>query len=186
MFKKHDESENIAPTSLRPGGDSAQSLDRKSSSPSVSTSSVSTGVASIGPTIRINGDISGNEDLIIRGEISGSIALPENIVTIGKEGSIDADVHAKSVEIEGHVAGTVHASELVRVKPSGQVTGDIAAPRVVLEDGCQFKGGIDMQETRQPATSNKPETTRKSNGASAIHKPAQDKIIDEGSMLKAS
>lgn len=172
MFKKHDESENKAPTALRPGGGTGHEFDRKSST--ADSTGSSSGLASIGPTIKITGDISGNENLVIRGEISGSISLPDNTVTIGKEGSIDADVHAKSVEVEGNVSGTVQASELVRVKPSGCVTGDIVAPRVVLEDGCQFKGGIDMQESKQPVVaSNTGTVSSKSNTPST---PAQDQM----------
>ncbi len=174
MFKKHESSENTAPTSLRPGGGNSPSLSQDST-PSASGSSTSGPQASIGPSIRINGDIAGNENLIIHGQISGSISLPNNMLSVGKQGSIDADVSAKAVEIEGKVAGTVQAAEIVRVKPSGQVKGDIAAPRVVLEDGCQFRGGIDMQEQKLAGESKPSES--KANGATPpAGKSSQTKI----------
>ena len=177
MFKKQDSAEESAtPTSLRPGGSSSSpSLDQKQTS--AKSSAVSSGAsASIGPSIRINGDIAGNENLIIHGQVAGSISLPNNMVVIGKEGSIDADVSAQAVEIEGKVSGTVQAAELVRVKPSGYVKGDIAAPRVVLEDGCQFRGGIDMQEQQIAGASKSSDFQAKSNGSANPAKTPQDPI----------
>ena len=170
MFKKHDSTENTAPTSLRPGGSNSPSLGQDTTPSSTSTAPSSQ--ASIGPSIRINGDIAGNENLVVNGQVSGSIALPNNMLVIGKQGSVDADVSAKSVEIEGKVAGTVQAAELVRVKPSGQVKGDIGAPRVVLEDGCQFRGGIDMQEQKIAGVNKPTESKEKTNGAT----PPQGKV----------
>ena len=176
MFKKQDSSENTAPTSLRPGGGNSPSLDKASaSSPSAGTSR-STSQASIGPSIRINGDIAGNEDLVIHGQVAGSISLPNNTLTVGKQGGIDADVSAKIVEVEGKVSGTVQAADIVRVKPSGQVKGDIAAPRVVLEDGCQFRGGIDMQEQKPAAESKSSEANVKTNGAAPPNKPQSSNL----------
>ncbi len=174
MFKKQDSSENPAPTSLRPGGGNSPSLDKASSSPSTGTSR--TAQASIGPSIRINGDIAGNEDIVIHGQVAGSISLPNNTLTVGKQGGIDADVSAKTVEIEGKVSGTVQAADIVRVKPSGQVKGDIAAPRVVLEDGCQFRGGIDMQEQKLAGESKSAETNVKTNGAAPPPSKSQTSV----------
>ena len=173
MFKKHESSENTTPASLRPGGATGTSLDLPSSSAKPATSSKTS--ASIGPSIRINGDIAGNEDLIIHGQVAGSISLPNNMLRIGKEGSVDADVSAKAVDIEGKVAGTVQAAEIVRVQPSGYVKGDIAAPRVVLEDGCQFRGGIDMQEQQISGSHNKQSDVQvKTNGTGNPSNPSQN------------
>lgn len=171
MFKKHDSSENTAPASLRPGGSTGGGLELPSSSVKPATKSTSS--ASIGPSIRINGDIAGNENLIIHGQVAGSISLPNNMLTVGKEGSIDADVSAKAVDIEGKVSGTVQASEVVRVQPTGYVKGDIAAPRVVLEDGCQFRGGIDMQEQQISGSNKQGDAHTKTNGAGNQAKPHQ-------------
>jgi len=165
MFKKQESAENATPTSLRPGGGNSPSLSQESTS-STSTAGSTGPTASIGPSIRINGDIAGNENLVIHGQVAGSISLPNNMLTIGKQGSVDADVSAKNVEIEGKVSGTVQAAEIVKVNPSGQVKGDIAAPRVVLEDGCQFRGGIDMQEQKLAGESKSTDATKaKANGA---------------------
>ena len=173
MFKKHESSENPTPASLRPGGATGSSLDLPSSSTKAAAASSSSS-ASIGPSIRINGDIAGNENLVIHGQVAGSISLPNNMLTIGKEGSVDADVSAKAVDIEGKVSGTVQAAEIVRVQPSGYVKGDIAAPRVVLEDGCQFRGGIDMQEQQISGSNKQTEVQQKANGVANPSKPPHE------------
>ncbi len=104
------------------------------------------GTATIGASIEVNGEITGKEDLIINGHVVGTISLRENSVSIGKNGRVSADVLAKNIVVEGEVKGELRGSEQVTVEPSGRVTGDIRAPRVILNDGCQFKGSVDMEE----------------------------------------
>ena len=100
--------------------------------------------ASIGPTIQINGDVSGTEDLTIDGQVEGTINLKENVLTVGKEGHVNATVNARTILVEGKVEGDLRGDEQVVVQRSGNVRGNIVAPRVTLEDGCKFKGSIDM------------------------------------------
>ena len=100
--------------------------------------------ASIGPTIQINGDVTGNEDLTIDGQVEGTINLKENVLTVGKEGHVNATVNARTILVEGKVEGDLKGDEQVVVQRSGNVRGNIVAPRVTLEDGCKFKGSIDM------------------------------------------
>ena len=100
--------------------------------------------ALIGPGISVDGDISGNENLLIEGKVKGSIKLGANEVSVGRSGVVDADVTAKSIRIAGRVTGDLHASEKVIINGTGHVRGNVVAPRVVLEDGAVFKGSIDM------------------------------------------
>jgi cytoskeletal protein CcmA (bactofilin family) len=100
--------------------------------------------AVIGPTIRIKGDMSGDEDLLVEGLVEGTMELSKNQVTVGKEGRINAAITARLVEVEGRIDGDITGHEQVVLRRSGQVRGNIAAPRVTLEDGCRFKGSIDM------------------------------------------
>ncbi len=102
--------------------------------------------ATVGESVVIVGDVSGKEDLVINGSIEGDINLRENDVIVGVKGRINANVTAKNITIEGDVKGELRASEQVIIKPSGRVAGDIRAPRVILDDGCQFKGSVDMDE----------------------------------------
>jgi len=99
----------------------------------------------IGPSITINGDLSGSEDLTIHGQVEGGINFREHSVSIGAQGRVVADIVAKNIIVEGRLKGDLRGSEQVTVASTGQVSGDIHSPRVVLNDGCQFKGSIDME-----------------------------------------
>lgn len=98
----------------------------------------------LSPSIAIKGDISGTEDLVLEGKMEGTINLPKNEILIGPDGQVKADLVAMKVSIEGRVTGDIRGSERVVIKHSGKVDGNIVAPRVVLEDGCQFKGSVEM------------------------------------------
>ena len=100
-------------------------------------------VATIGPSISIRGDISGEGNLLIEGRVHGGIDLHQHEVTIGRAGQVEADVKAKRICVEGKVKGNLFGDEVI-VRGSGQVEGDATAPRVTLEDGCHFRGKISM------------------------------------------
>lgn len=100
--------------------------------------------ATIGSSIIIHGDVAGEEDLIVDGTIEGTVNFKENSLVVSKNGRVTANINARVIRVDGEVKGELRGAEQVVVTPSGQVTGDIRAPRVVLEDGCQFKGSIDM------------------------------------------
>jgi len=108
------------------------------------------GRAVIGESIRIEGDVSGEEDLLVQGQVDGKIDLPKNNVTIGSPGRVKADIHGRSISVEGKVQGNLFADEQVVVRESGEVRGNITAPRVSLEDGAKFKGSIDMEPKARP------------------------------------
>lgn len=132
MFKKPEPEDDRTEPMIHAGEQSSFSTSR-SRTP-----------ATIGPSIQINGDVSGNEDVIIEGRVEGTISLDENVLTVGKEGQINATVNARAVFVEGKVEGDLKGDEQVVVQRSGNVRGNIVAPRVTLEDGCKFKGSIDM------------------------------------------
>lgn len=117
-------------------------IDRKE--PAMPSSSESQGIAAIGRSIRINGDLEGEEDLRIEGEVNGTIRLKNNTVTVGEKGKVRADVYAKSVAVDGSVAGDLYGAEQISIRKSADVQGNIVAPRVSLEDGARFKGSIEM------------------------------------------
>ena len=100
--------------------------------------------AVIGRSIRINGDLQGEEDLRIEGDIKGTIQLKNNTLTIGSEGKVRADVYAKAVTVDGLMEGDLYVTEQVRIRKSAQVNGNITAPRVSLEDGAKFRGSMEM------------------------------------------
>jgi len=98
----------------------------------------------IGPSITIKGEVTGEEDLLILGKVEGSINLNGNQVSVGESGELNADIQAKVVIIDGTVTGDVTGLEKVIISKSGNMRGNIIAPRVMLEDGAIFKGSIDM------------------------------------------
>ena len=99
----------------------------------------------VGPSILVQGDMTGDEDLVIQGRVEGSISLKKNLVTVGKDGRVNATVDAQTIRVEGTVEGELRGKEQVIVTRTGSVSGNIVAPRVTLEDGCRFKGAIDME-----------------------------------------
>ena len=124
----------------------------------------------IGKSVVIKGELSGSEDLTIEGHVEGRIELRENVLTIGPNGKIRAEVFAKQVIVLGEVAGNVTASEKVDIRDNGSVDGDIASPRVAIAEGAHFRGSVDMQRgggTKGPQPPAKPSTTPASVGSSA-------------------
>jgi cytoskeletal protein CcmA (bactofilin family) len=100
--------------------------------------------ATIGRSITIKGEVSGDEDLLIEGHIDGTVHLKEHAVTVGEAGQVTADVTARIITVQGRVDGDLTADEKIILRQTAQVEGDLVAPRVVLEDGAQFRGGVDM------------------------------------------
>lgn len=120
--------------------------------------------AFIGPSVTIEGKISGDEDLVIEGTVEGDIAFRKNKVTIGKNGRAHADVHGRSIHVEGTVVGNLYGTEEVILHDSGNVEGNITGPRVSLQNGAQFKGSIDMEPKRNDGGS---KSTSSSSGSSS-------------------
>lgn len=99
--------------------------------------------AVIGAAIKLQGEVSGSEDLVIEGAVEGVINLRENIVTVGKTAKVKADIFGKIIHVEGDVTGNLVAGEQIVIHKSGCVKGDIRSPRISLEDGARLKGAID-------------------------------------------
>src|SRR5262245_5273254 len=100
--------------------------------------------ANIGQSLFIKGEVSGSEDLTVDGRVEGRIDLKDHNLTIGPNGKVHADVHAKNITIVGEITGNVVADEKVDLTDSGRLVGDIRAPRIAVSDGAQFKGSVDM------------------------------------------
>ena len=104
-------------------------------------------MVNIGKSVVIKGELSGSEDLTIEGHVEGKIDLKGNVLTIGPNGKIKAEVFAKAVVVLGEVTGNVTASEKVDIRDNGSVDGDIASPRVAIAEGAHFRGSVDMQRS---------------------------------------
>ncbi|HUU01612.1 MAG TPA: polymer-forming cytoskeletal protein [Myxococcota bacterium] len=97
----------------------------------------------IGSSIVIDGEISGDEDLVIQGTVKGKITLKESLFVEGS-GVVEADIVTRNVEVSGSVTGNINASDKVELKSDGRMVGDIKAPRILIADGATFKGNVDM------------------------------------------
>jgi cytoskeletal protein CcmA (bactofilin family) len=106
----------------------------------------------IGPTLKFKGELSANEDLIIEGEIEGTIAHQDKNLTVGKEGRVKADIDARTVDIYGKVEGDIRGEDIVKLAKSADVKGNIRCARIVMEDGAQFSGKIEMGHNKKPAS----------------------------------
>lgn len=133
-------------------GESQRTDARKEAPPAADRSQAGRDVegAIIGHSIRIQGEVTGDEDLVIQGHVDGSVELDQHAVTVGPDGEVKADIRARVITVEGRVDGDLSAEEQVVVRSSARVEGDISAPRVVLEDGAYFRGGVDMEEASRP------------------------------------
>jgi len=100
--------------------------------------------AVIGAGITIRGDVVGAEDLVLQGEVDGSVDLKDHSLTIGPQGKVLAHISARIISVEGTVEGDLTASEKVVLRGTARVLGDIFSPRVVMEDGASFLGSVDM------------------------------------------
>ena len=105
--------------------------------------------AAIGRSLVIKGDLAGSESLYIDGRIEGTINLTGSRVTVGRNGEITGDIVAREIVVLGKVYGNCSASDRVDIRGEGSLTGDVIAPRISIEDGAYFKGGIDIRMPRE-------------------------------------
>ena len=116
-------------------------------------------MANIGKSIVFKGELTGDEDLQIDGRVEGNVSLPGNELTIGANGQVDAEISAKSVQVIGKVSGNVIATERVEVHSTGQVKGDIKAPKLLIQEGALVNGSIQMTEVGAAASTPKSSST---------------------------
>ena len=101
--------------------------------------------ARLGPSVTIRGDLTGEEDLLIEGQLEGEVVVRQHSVTVGPSGRLKADVYGKRVVVEGEVAGSLYGVDEVVIRQAGTVQGSAVSPRVTIESGANFRGQIDMQ-----------------------------------------
>jgi len=144
LFGKKDEQEDAA-GAFYPPSTAAQSVEPASTPAPRGWEREGKGImANIGKSITINGDLTGEEDLVIEGKVEGKVTLPNSQLTIGSNGTIKAEVSAKSVVVIGRVSGNVRGTERVEIQATGIVEGDVIAPRLVVAEGAVVNGSIQM------------------------------------------
>jgi len=101
-------------------------------------------IINIGKSVRIKGELTGDEDLTIEGRVEGQIKLRDHCLVIGPHGAIYGEISAKNLTVNGSVVGNICAEQLVEIKSSGSVVGDIESSRISIADGGHFKGSVDL------------------------------------------
>jgi len=105
--------------------------------------------ATLGKSLVIKGEVTGSESLYIDGRVEGSINLPGNRVTVGRNGVVSANISAREIVVLGKVRGNMTASDRVDIRGEGSLAGDVVCQRISIEDGAYFKGGIDIRKPGQ-------------------------------------
>lgn len=97
----------------------------------------------VGSSIVIDGEITGDDDLIIQGTVKGRIQLRESLF-VEESGAVEAEIETQNVDVSGQVTGNIRATDKVELKTQCRMVGDIKAPRILIADGAAYKGNIDM------------------------------------------
>lgn len=114
--------------------------------------------ASIGKSVQIRGEVKGSEDLMVDGEVEGTITLTESRLTIGPNARVNANVAARDVVILGKLTGSVTATGRVELRGGSNLIGDISAARLSIEENAVFSGKVDLVQTAPAGTPMKPPT----------------------------
>ncbi len=104
----------------------------------------------LGPTLRFKGELHADEELMIRGQIEGSITHSQRI-TVCPEGVVKASIKAQIIAVEGTVEGDLQAEKSVQIKESARLKGNVHAPSVSIVEGAQFNGGVVMDVAKRGA-----------------------------------
>ncbi len=101
--------------------------------------------ATIGRSLIIKGEVRGDESIYIDGRIEGSIHFAEHRVTVGRNGSVAANITAREVVVMGTVKGNIQCLDRVEIRAEGSLTGDVVTQRISVEDGAMLKGSVQIR-----------------------------------------
>ena len=109
----------------------------------VRASSSTSGSCVIGPQTAVRGSLSGEEDLVVEGRLEGNVSLAGHLI-VAQSGDVEADLDVESIEVHGQVRGDISASRSITIEKGARVTGNVKAPRVIINDGAHFDGAVEM------------------------------------------
>lgn len=132
--------------------------------------------ASIGKSVEIRGEVKGNEDLLVDGHVEGTITLTASRLTIGPHAAVEANLSARDVIVIGQVKGDVRASGRVELRKGCDLTGDIVASRLTIEENAVFHGRVELsQEAEKPAPAPAPAAAGKPSAETPLFNPPAKK-----------
>lgn len=133
-----------SPSELSREGIPMSTIPSRPAEPVHSTDAYRTGSAIIGKSVVIKGQIYSREDLIIDGEVEGSVEATEHRVVVGPNGKVNAGVKAREIMVQGSIKGDVEAGDKIDIRREAKLVGNIKTTRIVIEDGAYFKGSVDI------------------------------------------
>jgi cytoskeletal protein CcmA (bactofilin family) len=122
------------------------------------------GTGRLGSSLRVKGDITGTEDLVIEGSVEGMIRLEGRKLTVGTAAKVTADINARDVVVFGYVKGSVRATGRIEIKRDGAVIGNLTTAQIMIEDGADFKGSIEIDRSKPRDASSPPRAASASAG----------------------
>jgi cytoskeletal protein CcmA (bactofilin family) len=132
----------------------------------------------LGKTLIFKGELAADEDLILQGRVEGSIHHTQSL-TVGVDGVVIGDTHARSIVVEGTVEGDLRASVSVLVAATAKVRGNIAAPRVGITEGANFNGSVDMTGAHAAARNPDAQGRAPNSGTVALSEPSVERILSK-------
>ncbi|MDA3883317.1 MAG: polymer-forming cytoskeletal protein [Bacteroidales bacterium] len=108
------------------------------------TNSISTNMITNGT--KITGDISCDSDIRIEGELEGSLVAKGKLV-IGNSGRIKGEVTCQNCDVEGALNGKIITHELLSLRETAKITGDIYTKKLAIEPGAIFSGTCSMNDS---------------------------------------
>lgn len=118
--------------------------DTGSTAPAVRSSELKEliGVTTIGKDVYIRGQIVAHEDLIVEGQVEGTVEAQQQRVTVGPNGRIVAAIKARHLIVQGEVTGNVEGSERVEVRNAATLLGDVCTVKFVCEESVTINGSV--------------------------------------------
>ncbi len=135
--------------------------------------SLSQAITHIAPGTRVKGQITGDTEILIDGELDGDVHVGSRAV-VGAEGQVVGSMQARSVRVAGKVRGNVSCLERIEILESGTLEGDLTAPRVVISEGAFFKGKVEMNEPRKTGGKVPQSSTKKKTAATSAEGRADE------------
>jgi cytoskeletal protein CcmA (bactofilin family) len=122
--------------------------------------------AKLGSTVRVKGELTGSEDLMVDGRVEGRIDLSGHTLTIGPNATIEADVVAKAVIVFGSIVGAVTARDMLELRRTGSIVGQVVCERLAIQDGAHLQAKVEM--SKRPARAEAPKPVEAEKVAAAV------------------
>jgi len=143
-------SRDLQPTPVRPEIPQPEERTSDKSQVTITPTPRSRVQTILGRQVLVKGDLSGTEDLLIEGQCEGTLSFHDHCLTIGPEGQVKCEIHARQVVVQGAVDGRISAKDRVEIRKTGRVIGDIVSAGIAIEDGAYFKGSIEIVREGKP------------------------------------